>query len=148
MPKKHWPKHKIECKLCAAELRDEALFKDPPAKEDCPICFLPMPINIISCVSLPPATILCVPIYDFAMANEELASMSTEKYYSCCGKSVCKGCVHSFNQTSNDDEKCPFCNSDRADKTAEENVEEIMKRAERQMMLLQSFCWLLITTME
>ena len=31
---------------------DEALFKDPPAKEDCPICFLPMPVNLISCASL------------------------------------------------------------------------------------------------
>ena len=51
----HWPKHKKECKLCAAKLRDKVLFKDPPAKEDCPICFLPMPENLINCVSLPPA---------------------------------------------------------------------------------------------
>jgi hypothetical protein len=34
--KKHWPTHKKDCKQRAAELRDEALFKDPPAKEDCP----------------------------------------------------------------------------------------------------------------
>ena len=33
---KHWPTHKAECKLRATELRDEALFKDPPPKEDCP----------------------------------------------------------------------------------------------------------------
>ena len=32
--KSHWPKHKKECKQRAAELRDEALFKDPSAKED------------------------------------------------------------------------------------------------------------------
>jgi TPR repeat protein len=128
--KKHWAKHKAACKLRAAELRDEALFKDPPPKEDCPICFLPMPLNIICCVSLPPATRSSVPINDFAIANEELAKEPTEKYYSCCGKSLCKGCVHSFNQTSNDDNKCPFCNSDRAGKTDEEHVEEIMKRVE------------------
>ena len=48
----HWPKHKMACKLRAAELRDEALFKDPPAKEDCPICFLPMPEKLVCCVSL------------------------------------------------------------------------------------------------
>jgi hypothetical protein len=30
----HWPKHKKECKQRVAELRDEALFKDPPPKED------------------------------------------------------------------------------------------------------------------
>ena len=35
----HWKKHKKQCKQRAAELRDEALFKDPPPKEDCPICF-------------------------------------------------------------------------------------------------------------
>jgi hypothetical protein len=48
---KHWPKHKAACKLRAAEIRDEALFKDPPSKEDCPICFLPMPTLLISCVT-------------------------------------------------------------------------------------------------
>jgi len=57
----------------AAELHDEALFKDPPTNEDCPICFLPMPKEIILCASLPPATISSVPIYDFACANKELA---------------------------------------------------------------------------
>ena len=47
---------------------DEALFKDPPAKDDCPICFLPMPEELIACISLPPATISSVPIYDYAEA--------------------------------------------------------------------------------
>jgi hypothetical protein len=69
----HWPKHKKDCKLRAAKLRDEALFKDPPAKEDCPICFLPMPNKLICCVLLPPATISSVPIDDYAVAHEELA---------------------------------------------------------------------------
>jgi TPR repeat protein len=125
----HWPKHKQLCKQRAAELRDEALFKDPPPKEDCPICFLPMPHQLIACVSLPPATITSVPIYDYAMANEGLASKATEQYYSCCGKSICRGCIYSFNKSGNDD-KCPFCNSDRADKTDEEEIEELMKRVE------------------
>jgi len=66
----HWPTHKQECKRRAAELRDEALFKDPPDKEDCPICFLPMPTKIISCVSLPPANITSVPIHDCAEAKQ------------------------------------------------------------------------------
>jgi hypothetical protein len=47
---------KKECKLRAAELHDEALFKDPPPKEDCPICFLPMPVKLICSISLPNAT--------------------------------------------------------------------------------------------
>jgi TPR repeat protein len=37
--------------------------------------------------------------------------------------------LYSFAQSGNDD-KCPFCNTDRADKTDEENVEDLMKRAE------------------
>jgi TPR repeat protein len=126
--KKHWPKHKAACKLRAAELRDVELFKDPPPKEDCPICFLPMPKTLISCASLPPATILSVPIYDFAIANAELADEDTEIYYACCGKSICDGCIHSFRESAND-EKCPFCNAE-INKTDEEKVEEIMKRVE------------------
>jgi TPR repeat protein len=126
--KNHWPKHKKICKQRAAELHDEALFKDPPAKEDCPICFLPMPYKLIASISLPPATILSVPIYDFKIANEELAGKGMEVYYPCCGKSICFGCVHSCRQSGN--HKCPFCNSDRDNKTDEEGVEEIMKRVE------------------
>jgi hypothetical protein len=127
--KKHWPKHKIECKQRAAELRDEAVFKDPLAKEDCPICFLPMPRRLICCMSLSPATILSVPIYDFAEANKELADEDTNGYYPCCGKSICAGCMFSFGQSGNTS-KCPFCNSGRAGKTEEEKIEDMMKRAE------------------
>jgi len=39
-------------------------------KEDCPICFLPMPLILICCTSLPPATISFA---DANEANEELA---------------------------------------------------------------------------
>jgi TPR repeat protein len=62
------------------------------------------------------------------MTNEEVASMGMEQYYSCCGKTICKGCMYSFCESGNDDDKCPFCNSDRASITAEEQVEEMMKR--------------------
>jgi tetratricopeptide (TPR) repeat protein len=123
--KKHWATHKKECKQRAAELRDEALFKDPPPKEDCPICFLPIPTKLICCVSLPPATVFSVPIYDFAMANAGLADKVMEVYYMCCGKSICRGCVHSFRESGNIG-KCPFCNSKI--KTVEEHVEEIRRR--------------------
>jgi len=126
----HWPKHKKSCKQRAAKLRDEALFQvPPPAKEDCPICFIPMPLRLFSCATLPDATRLSVPIYDFAIANEELAGEDMELYYPCCGKEICKGCVHSFSKTDNDD-KCPYCNSDRVNKTDNEDVEEAIKRVE------------------
>ena len=126
---KHWPKHKIPS-VGVAELRDAALFKDPPPKEDCPICFLPMPARLISCASLPNATRSSVPIYDYAKANEELATMSTEIYYTCCGKHVCRGCIHSFFKSGND-EKCPFCNAERKrNATDEDKVAEIRKRVD------------------
>ena len=35
----HRPLHKKACKKRAAELHDEALFKEHPPPEDCPICF-------------------------------------------------------------------------------------------------------------
>ena len=56
----HRPLHKKACKKRAAELRDEALFKEPPPRDDCPICFLPLPLE---------------------------AGESTFK--SCCGKIIC-----------------------------------------------------------
>jgi tetratricopeptide (TPR) repeat protein len=126
--RKHWATHKKECKLRAAELRDEALFKDPPAKENCPICFLPMTRLLLSCVSLPPATIMSVLIHDFAMAHEELADKAMEVYYPCCGKSICKGCIYSFCVSGNE-EKCPFCNA-KVNATAEQHDVEIRKRVE------------------
>jgi TPR repeat protein len=71
---------------------------------------------------------LSVPIYDFAIANEGLDDKDTDLYYTCCGKSVCAGCAHSFIKTNNDD-KCPYCNSER-NKTRDEKVEEVMRRVE------------------
>src|SRR6056300_1433847 len=62
----HRPQHKRACKKRAAELHDEALFKEPPPQYgDCPICFL------------------CLPTMD-----------SGRRYYSCCGKILCSGCAH------------------------------------------------------
>jgi len=63
--KKHRHKHKKDCERRVAELHDEALFKQPPTEEDCPICFLRMPYLI-------PA----------------------QMYMSCCGKVICCGCIH------------------------------------------------------
>jgi TPR repeat protein len=80
-------------------------------------------------MTLPPATISSVPIADYDEANEELAGKTTDHYYSCCGKSICGGCVHSFCKSGNIG-KCPFCNADKMGKTDEDQVEETMKRVE------------------
>ena len=77
--KAHRPQHKKECKKRAAELHDEALFKQPPLEEECPICFLRLP-------SLEKGI----------------------RYQSCCGKIMCCGCIHAGARVG-DDQLCPFC---------------------------------------
>jgi TPR repeat protein len=72
-----------------------------------------------------------VPIYDFAIANEELVNEATDAYYQCCGKSICKGCIHSFYKSGNI-WNCPFCKAGGVNigQTDEETVEKIMKQVE------------------
>jgi len=87
-----------------------------------------MPIQLICCLSLPPATITSVPIYDFQEANEELSTKETAVCYECCGKDICGGCVHTFCKSGN--YKCPFCKTMRMGKTDDEKIEELLKRVE------------------
>ena len=75
----HWSRHKKECKKRAAELHDEALFKEPLEREECDICMLPMPLR-----------------------------MSEQKYQPCCGKVLCYGCIHAA-YTADTRQLCPFC---------------------------------------
>ena len=63
----HRPQHKKACKKRAAELYDEALFKEPPPREECPICMISLP-------------------FDPGDATLE----------SCCGKIICYGCIHAM----------------------------------------------------
>ena len=91
--KKHRHKHKKECEehlkqvadkrseelRLAAEKHDEELFKQPPPKEDCPICFLLMP-----------------------------TLHTGERYKSCCGKVICSGCIYAI-RTRVGKTICPFC---------------------------------------
>ena len=80
--KKHRKKHKKECERRVAEVHEIELFKQPPKlEEDCPICFLRMPV---------------------------LGSGSA--YMSCCGKVICKGCTHAvLSLRSKGPPLCPFC---------------------------------------
>ena len=61
--KKHRHKHKKKCEKRVAELYDEKLFREPPPREDCPICFLPLPLD------------------------------DQVTFKSCCGKLICRGCI-------------------------------------------------------
>jgi len=101
--KKHRTKHKKQCERRVAELHDEKLFKQPPLlDEDCPICFLRMP-----------------------------SLGSGQVYMACCGKIICRGCVHAADER---DKKrlgslCPFCRTPTPT-TEKEMVKRYKKRME------------------
>ena len=77
--KKHRKKHKKACERRLAELHEEQLFKDVEPDE-CPICFLPMPIET-----------------------------DATTFKSCCGKVICNGCMNAVNQDFHSRGKIPLC---------------------------------------
>src|SRR5210317_710643 len=80
--KKHRSKHKKACEKRVAELHDEALFKEHPPTEDCPICLLPLPIDGIQTI-----------------------------FKSCCGKIICRGCIYAMDEARGRGKigLCAFC---------------------------------------
>lgn len=76
---KSWPSHKEECKKQSAKLQEGALFKPPPPQPDCPICMLPLPIDISQC-----------------------------QYQVCCSSYLCTGCIQAHWMVQ-DELDCPFC---------------------------------------
>ena len=78
----HWPRHKEACKKRAAELFDKELFKDPPEREECPICMLPFPFD-----------------------------GGTSRFFACCGRIICNGCVTAqFEEDVTNCKELPDCN--------------------------------------
>ena len=98
--KKHRTKHKKKCERRVAELHDIKIFKQPPPKEDCPICFLPLP-----------------------------SLLSGSKYKSCCGKIICSGCIYAVRLRDNGVGLCPFCRTPTPD-SEEEITERYKKRVD------------------
>jgi len=88
--KKHRKKHKKACEKRVAELHEEALFKEPPPPEECPICMLPLPIN----------------------SNRSM-------FKSCCGKLICTGCIYAMVKSGGAD-LCAFCRTPRPSSDEEE----------------------------
>ena len=82
----HRPQHKKACKKRAAELHDEKIFKQPPPKDDCPICMLRL---------------------------SSLHMGST--YKTCCGKIICSGCIYAVAKRDGGVGLCPFCRSPTPD---------------------------------
>ena len=123
--KAHWKKHKKQCRKSATKNRDDTritidalseemsrivisddkLFKDPPPKEDCPICFLPMP---------------------FAYCG----MYRVKVYQPCCGKTLCTGCMNAASDEmckGNIKQCCPFC------RVTLPTSEELLKRCKKRM---------------
>ena len=98
--KKHKSKHKKPCERRVATLHDEALFKEPPHREECPICFLPQPLK----------------------AQESI-------FKTCCGKTICCGCNQEMLDEEKKRGKkgkqltniCAFCRTPEARTDGEEN---------------------------
>jgi len=77
--KKHRKKHKKACEKRVAELHEEALFREPPPGEECPICMLALPHET-----------------------------NTSVFMSCCGKSICCGCDYTMTE-GRKAHICPYC---------------------------------------
>ena len=102
--KKHQSKHKKACERRVAELHDEALFREPPPREDCPICFIPLQID-----------------------------GRQKAFKSCCGKVICSGCIYAmFDEARGRDGEvgiCAFCRTPMAT-SDEEEVKRLNKCSE------------------
>eukprot|EP00984_Skeletonema_dohrnii_P023553 scaffold12646_cov146-Skeletonema_dohrnii-CCMP3373.AAC.1 len=103
----HRPQHGEICKERAAELRDEKLFRQPESSHrgDCPICFLPLSLDIHRAIS-----------------------------QSCCSKWICDGCFVANQKRELEEKKlqaaCPFCRHPLPT-TMEEVNKNKMKRVEK-----------------
>ena len=89
----HRPLHKKACKKRVAELHDEALFKEHPPMDDCPICFLPLPVDT-----------------------------GQITFNSCCGKDFCNGCRYAIMEGAHGRGKirlCAFCRGPQPSSNAE-----------------------------
>ncbi len=77
----HREQHDEECQKRQTELHDRKLFTQPDGSNrgECPICFLPMPLDT-----------------------------QKYSFFTCCSTWICKGCVYA-DIKSNGGRKCPFC---------------------------------------
>ena len=81
---------------------DELLFCEPPPKEDCPICFLPMPHS-----------------------GTGIGGVHAI-FQSCCGTTVCSGCMAAVHK-GKAKKYCPFCRVETAN-TSEEHIKRTKLR--------------------
>jgi len=91
-------------------ISDDRLFREPPPKEDCSICMLPIPFSS--------------------------GSMIKTEYKPCCGKTVCHGCMVASDvemAKGNIKKWCEMCRV-----PIPSNEEEYIKRVKKRMKLLDA----------
>ena len=98
--KKHKSKHKKKCERRVAELYDEKLFREPPPREECPICMLPLPL-----------------------AADQIT------FFTCCGKYICSGCIVAMEEREGA-KLCPFCRTPcaKSDEEYFEKLNKLMEK--------------------
>ena len=105
----HRPQHKKACKKRVAEFYNEELFKDPPPREECPICMLPLPLD----------------------PRDSL-------FQSCCGKTICEGCFVSMmkeeirrGRKKIEEYMCAICRTHHPGKSEEDQVKQYKNLMEK-----------------
>lgn len=111
--KAHRPQHRKECKKRAAELYDEKLFKDPPPRQECPICLIP-----------------------------QTGDNGTEIFQSCCGKVICNGCMYNM-ESKGGQNLCPFCRAPPAttDEEAITRIHKLIKAGNAEAYAMLAACY-------
>jgi len=118
----HRSQHKKECRKRAAELHDQKLFQQPQPPDDCPICFLRIPVL------------------------QTGAIYTGSIYYACCGKVICSGCCWAplYDNQGNEvvNKKCPYCRTPEL-QSEKEIVKRYKKRVEAgdPLAIHDTGCW-------
>ena len=109
----------ISHRLGLLEVSDDELFQDPPPKEDCPICMLPIPHDM------------------------EVCGVSTQ-YMACCGKLICRACISATDgeiRQKNIKDWCLFCRKPTTKFSKDGSNEEELKRLENRMKLNDAYAF-------
>ena len=100
----HREQHSEECKNRKIELHDRKLFTQPDGTNlgACPLCFLPMPLDL-----------------------------DKSTFYACCSNLICNGCVVANYMSNLNDEtkarRCPFCRESSDDYERDKMLMERVK---------------------
>ena len=85
---------------------DKLLFAQPPHREDCPICMIPLPLQ----------------------------QTQQTKYFSCCGKVICVGCIVHSDEVGLKD-ICPFCRAPDVKEGEENRIENRIQSNDPEAMV-------------